>query len=164
MYMVFWQHNCTLLSRVSSKWGVIYCGWCKIHQMGPRPLVSFVKCDPPSILHGGDKHYSAFKDVLAAICIVFSVFVNLEWHLMLRVMLEDPTSQPLKRLTLKGKSFLHNKQVGDRLHHIHLVRCLLIQSCEGKCVSTLSLQTIALAVWVLWALESHLLKMCLSSQ
>ena len=32
-------------------------------------------------------------------------------------MLEDPTSQPLKSsLTLKGKSFLHNKQVGDRLH------------------------------------------------
>jgi hypothetical protein len=33
------------------------------------------------------------------------------------VMLEDPTSQPLKSsLTLKEKSFLHNKQVGDRLH------------------------------------------------
>ena len=33
------------------------------------------------------------------------------------VMLEDPTSQLLKSsLTLKGKSFLHNKQVGDRLH------------------------------------------------
>jgi hypothetical protein len=32
-------------------------------------------------------------------------------------MLEDPTSQPLKSsLTLKGKSFLHNKRVGDRLH------------------------------------------------
>ena len=32
-------------------------------------------------------------------------------------MLEDPASQPLKSsLTLKGKSFLHNKQVGDRLH------------------------------------------------
>ena len=32
-------------------------------------------------------------------------------------MLEDPTSQPLKiSLTLKGKSFLHNKPVGDRLH------------------------------------------------
>ena len=32
-------------------------------------------------------------------------------------MLADPTSQPLKSsLTLKGKSFLHNKQVGDRLH------------------------------------------------
>ena len=90
-------------------------------------LVSFVKCDPPSILHGGDKRYNAFKDVLAPICIVFSVAVNLEWHLRLRVMLEDPTSQPLKSsLTLKGKSFLHNKQVGDRLHCIHLVRCLLI--------------------------------------
>ena len=32
-------------------------------------------------------------------------------------MLEDPTSKPLKScLTLKGKSFLHNKRVGDRLH------------------------------------------------
>ena len=32
-------------------------------------------------------------------------------------MLEDPTSQPLKSsLTLKGKSFLHNKGVVDRLH------------------------------------------------
>ena len=30
--------------------------------------------------------------------------------------MEDPTSQPLKSLTLKRKSFLHNKQVGDRLH------------------------------------------------
>ena len=78
-------------------------------------LVSFVKCEPPSLLHG-DKRYNAFKDVLAPICIVFSVIVNLEWHLRLRVMLEDPTSQPLKSLTLKGKSFLHNKQVGDRLH------------------------------------------------
>ena len=31
-------------------------------------------------------------------------------------MLEDPTSLPLKSLILKGKCFLHNKQVGDRLH------------------------------------------------
>ena len=32
-------------------------------------------------------------------------------------MLEDPTSQPLKSsLTLKGKCFLHNKRVVDRLH------------------------------------------------
>ena len=67
---------------------------------------------------GGDKRYSAFKDVLAPIKFVFSiVVVNLEWHLRQRVMLEDPTSQPLKSsLTLKGRSFLHIKQVGDRLH------------------------------------------------
>ena len=95
---------------------------------GPYTVVKvglFVKQNPPSILPcGGDKHYNAFKDVLAPIC--FSIVVNLEWHLRLRVMLEDPTSQPLKTLTLKGKSFLHNKQVGDRLHCIHLVRCLLI--------------------------------------
>ena len=31
------------------------------------PLVSFVKCDPPSILHSGDKRYNAFKDILAPI-------------------------------------------------------------------------------------------------
>ena len=31
-------------------------------------LVSFVKCEPPSILlSGGDKRYNAFKDVLASI-------------------------------------------------------------------------------------------------
>ena len=34
-----------------------------------QDLVSFVKCEPPSNLPcGGDKHYSAFKDVLAPIC------------------------------------------------------------------------------------------------
>jgi hypothetical protein len=34
-----------------------------------QDLVSFVKCDPPSILPcGGDKRYNAFKDVLATIC------------------------------------------------------------------------------------------------
>ena len=31
-------------------------------------VVSFVKCEPPSILHSGDKRYNAFKDVLAPIC------------------------------------------------------------------------------------------------
>ena len=30
------------------------------------PLVSFVKCDPPSLLRG-DKRYNAFKDILAPI-------------------------------------------------------------------------------------------------
>ena len=31
-------------------------------------LVSFVKCDPPSILHsGGNKRHNAFKDVLAPV-------------------------------------------------------------------------------------------------
>ena len=103
-------------------------GGARFIKWAQDPLVSFVKCDNPSIpLSGGDKRYNAFKDVLASICFVFSVVIYLEWYLRLRVMLEDPTSQPLKSsLTLKGKSFLHNKQVGDRLHHIHLVRCLLI--------------------------------------
>jgi hypothetical protein len=89
---------------ISTVGGVRFIKWAQ------DPLVSFVKCEPPSILHGGgDKRYSAFKDVLAPICFVFSVVVNLEWHLRPRVMLEDPTSQPLKSLTLKGKCFLHNK-------------------------------------------------------
>ena len=91
---------------ISTVGGVRFIKWAQ------DPLVSFVKCDPPSILPcGGDKHYSAFKDVLAPICFVFSmVVVNLEWHLRQRVMLEYPTSQSLKSsLTLKGKSFLHNK-------------------------------------------------------
>ena len=102
--------------------GVRFIKWAQ------DPLVSFVKGDPPSILLcSGDKHYNVFKDVLAPVWAFSIVVVNLEWHLRLRVMLEDPTSQPLKSsLTLKGKSFLHNKQVGDRLHHNHLVRCLLI--------------------------------------
>ena len=47
---------------------------------------------------------------------------------------------------------------------IHLVMCLHIKSWEGKCIWTLSLQTLALAVWVVLALESNVLKMCLSSQ
>ena len=34
-----------------------------------QDLVSFVKCEPPSILLcGGDKRYNAFKDILAPIC------------------------------------------------------------------------------------------------
>ena len=98
---------------LSTVGGVRFIKWAQ------DPLVSFVKCEPPSFLFcGGDKCYSAFKDVLAPICIVISiVVVNLEWHLRPRFMLEDSTSQPLKSsLTLKGKSFLHNKdkQVGAR--------------------------------------------------
>ena len=69
---------------LSTVGGVRFIKWA-------QDLVSFVKCDPLSILRG-DKHYNAFKDVLAPICFVFSVVGNLEWHLRLRVMLEDPTS------------------------------------------------------------------------
>ena len=107
---------------LSTVGGVRFMKWAQ------DPLVSFVKCDSPSILpYGEDKRYSAFKDVLAPVWVFSIVIINLEWHLRLRVMLEDPTSQPLESsLTLKGKSFLHNKQAGDRLHCIHLVRCLLI--------------------------------------
>ena len=86
---------------LSTVGGVRFIKWA-------QDLVSFEKCEPPSLLCG-DKRYNAFKDILAPIS--FSVAVNLEWHLRLRVMLEDPTSQPLKSsLTLKGKSFLHNKR------------------------------------------------------
>ena len=36
------------------------------------PLVSFVKCEPSSILlYSGDKGYNAFKDALAPICCFF---------------------------------------------------------------------------------------------
>ena len=74
---------------LSTVGGVRFIKWAQ------DPLVSFVKCEPPSILPcGGDKHYNAFKDVLVSIS--FSVIVNLEWHLRQRVMLKDPTSQPLK--------------------------------------------------------------------
>ena len=88
---------------LSTVGGVRFIKWA-------QDLVSFVKLDNPSTLPcSGDKHYNTFQDVLAPICL--SVVINLEWHLRLRVMLEDPTSQPLKSsLTLKGKSFLHNKR------------------------------------------------------
>ena len=41
--------------------GVRFIKWVQDH------LVSFVKCELPSILHTGDKRYNAFKDVLAPI-------------------------------------------------------------------------------------------------
>ena len=90
---------------LSNVGGVRFIKWAQ------DPLVSFVKCDPPSILLcTGDKRHNAFKDVLAPIWVFFDI-VNLKWHLRLRVMLEDPTSQPLKNsLTLKGKCFLHIKR------------------------------------------------------
>ena len=50
---------------LSTVGGVRFVNWAQ------DPLVSIVKCDPPSILHGGDKHYNAFKDVLAPICCFF---------------------------------------------------------------------------------------------
>ena len=68
---------------LSTVGGVRFIKWAQ------DSLVSFVKCEPPSLLRG-DKRYNAFKDILAPIR--FSVVVNLEWHLRLRVMLEDPTS------------------------------------------------------------------------
>ena len=46
---------------LSTVGGVRFIKWA-------QDLVSIVKCEPPSILHGGDKLYSPFKDVLAPIC------------------------------------------------------------------------------------------------
>ena len=89
---------------LSTVGGVRFIKWA-------QDLVFFVKRDPLSILLcGGDKQYNAFKDVLAPICIVFSVVINLEWHLRQRVMLEDPICQHLKNLTVKAKSSLHKKR------------------------------------------------------
>ena len=46
---------------LSTVGGVRFIKWA-------QDLVSFVKCDPPSILlSGGDTRYNAFKDVLAPI-------------------------------------------------------------------------------------------------
>ena len=47
---------------LSTVGGVRFIKWAQ------DPLVPFVKCEPPSILYGGDKRYNAFKDVLAPIC------------------------------------------------------------------------------------------------
>ena len=92
---------------LSTVGGVRFIKWAQ------DPLVSFVKCEPPSILlSSGAKRYSAFKDVLAPISFFFcchqpGMAPQAEGHNIL----EDPTSQPLKRsLTLKGKRFLLNKR------------------------------------------------------
>ena len=91
---------------LSTVGGVRFIKWAQ------DSLVSFVKCDPLSILPcGGDKRYNAFKDVLAPICFFHCRQPGMAPQAEGFVMLEDPTSQPLKSsLTLKGKSFLHNKR------------------------------------------------------
>ena len=45
---------------LSTVGGVRFIKWAQ------DSLVSFVKCEPPSLLHG-DKRYNAFKDILAPI-------------------------------------------------------------------------------------------------
>ena len=50
---------------LSTVGGVRFIKWAQ------DPLVSSVKCEPPSILHGGDKLYNAFEDVLAPINLFF---------------------------------------------------------------------------------------------
>ena len=88
--------------------GVRFIKWAQ------DPLVSFVKCEPPSIQLSGDKQYSTFQDVLAPI----SFFCHCKSQMAPQVEgYAGGPNQPLKSsLTLKGKSFLHNKQVGERLH------------------------------------------------
>ena len=104
---------------LSTVGGVRFIKWA-------QDLVSFVKCDPSSILRG-DKRYNAFKDVLAPICFFCCRQPGMAPQAEGYIILEGQTRQLLKSsLTLKGKSFLHNKQVGDILHCIHLVRCLII--------------------------------------
>ena len=74
-----------VLSTVS---GVRFIKWAQ------DPLVSFVKCEPPSIfLCGGDKRCNSFEDVLAPICFFHchrqpGMAPQAEGY----VMLEDPTS------------------------------------------------------------------------
>jgi hypothetical protein len=91
---------------ISTVGGVRFMKWAQ------DPLVSFVKCEPPSIvLSGGDKCYSAFKDVLVSICYFCCHQPGMAPQAEGYVMLEDPTSQRLKSsLTLMGKSFLHIKR------------------------------------------------------
>ena len=94
---------------LSTVGGVRFIKWA-------QDLISFVKHDPPSILHsGGDKHYNAFKDVLAPICF-FHCCCQPGMAPQAEGYVGEPNKPALKSLTLKGKSFLHNKQVGDRLH------------------------------------------------
>ena len=85
---------------LSTVGGVRFIKWA-------QDLVSFVKCEPPSILFcGGDKRYNAFKDILAPIC--FFCRRQPEMAPQAEGYVGGP-NQPLKSLTLKGKSFLHNK-------------------------------------------------------
>ena len=71
---------------LSTVGGVRFIKWA-------QDLVSFVKCEPPSILLcGGDKHYSAFKDVLAPICFFCCRQPGMAPQAKGYVMLEDPTS------------------------------------------------------------------------
>ena len=86
---------------ISTVGGVRFIKWA-------QDLVSFVKCEPPSILLcGGNKRYSAFKDILAPI----SFFRHHQPGMAPQAegYVGGP-NQPLKSLTLKGKSFLHNKR------------------------------------------------------
>ena len=109
---------------LSTVGGVRFIKWAQ------DPLVSFVKCEPPSILLcSGNKRYNAFKDILAPIW--FFSLSSSTWNGTSGWGLCSRTQQaslwkvvwPWRErafFTTKGK------RVGDRLHCIHLVRCLLI--------------------------------------
>ena len=85
---------------LSTVGGVRFIKWA-------QDLVSFVKCEPSSILCG-DKRYNAFKDIPAPICFFHchqpGMAPQAEGYV-------GGPNQPLKSsLTLKGKSFLHIKR------------------------------------------------------
>ena len=83
--------------------GVRFIKWAQ------DPLVSFVKCEPPSILPcGGDKHYNAFKDVLAPISFLRHCQPGMAPQAEGYV--GGPNKPAFESLTLKEKSFLHNKR------------------------------------------------------
>ena len=88
---------------LSTVGGVRFIKWAQ------DSLVSFVKCEPPSILPcGGDKGYNAFKHVLAPISCFFrrrqpGMAPQAEGYV-------GGPNQPLKSLTLKGKSFHIKRQ------------------------------------------------------
>ena len=72
---------------LSTVGGVTVIKWAQVH------LVSFVKGEPPSILLiGGDKHYNAFKDVLAPISFFYCWQSGMAPQAEGYVLLEDPTS------------------------------------------------------------------------
>ena len=89
---------------ISTVGGIRFIKWA-------QDLVTFVECEPPSILlSGGDKRYNAFKDVLAPICFFHHQQPGMAPQAEGYVMLEDPTGCPLKSLTLKEKSFFQDKR------------------------------------------------------
>ena len=105
-----------VLSTVS---GVTFIKWAQYS------LVSFVKRDPPSILPcGGDKRYNVFKDVLAPICFFHCRQPGMATQAVGYV--GGPNKPAFEKPDLEGKELSSQQHVGDRLHHNHCVRCLVL--------------------------------------